>query len=251
MKIVINEKYNNLKGFIETLPARIKRGEGDVIHAGRNQIIGFTVEGVEIAVKRYKPVNFFQQIAYSYFCKTKAEKSFIYAKYFNEHGINSPEEVAYIEANQGLMFRYGYFISLKSDYKPAFSELVDKEDYDKQLATGVAKVLVKMHANGILHGDLNLGNFLYKITDSGEYLFSVIDTNRSKILDREPSEKQCIRNMSTLTFRRDLYAYIAGEYAREKGLDINATKSKALKELTRLEKRKQLKYKWKRRLKIS
>lgn len=190
-------------------------GNGDSVYEGRNTLRIFYLDEHPVMVKRFKRANFFQQIAYSFFRKTKAERAFIYAKEFRERGIDTPQEIAFIEEKERGLFTTGYFISEVCPNPPTYPILVDKADFDHQIAKDVAKEIARLHQAGILHGDLNLGNFLYR-KEGDHYFFSVIDTNRSKLKNRVPDEDACLKNLSTVTERPDLFKFIAREYIRER-----------------------------------
>ena len=65
----------------------------------------------------------------------------------------------------------------------------------------------------------------------------MIDINRSKILDGEPSRQQCLKNMVRITHRRDLYEFIVRAYAKERGWNEDETAQEALILLDEFEKK--------------
>ena len=71
MKTVIAETYRPLEQFIKSIPSLFRRDEGMVIYDKRNQIRRFEHKGLVFVAKRYKRVNFIQQIVYTFFRKTK------------------------------------------------------------------------------------------------------------------------------------------------------------------------------------
>ena len=76
---VIAADCKQLAGFIMMLPERMARGEGRLLHAGRNEVRLFTVGGSALVVKRYKRVNAVQRVAYTFFRRTKARRAYDYA----------------------------------------------------------------------------------------------------------------------------------------------------------------------------
>ncbi len=251
MKIHVNSKYNSLRRFVQEIPQRLEAGEGIVMHDGRNLVRRFDLseEGLQLVVKRYKPVNFVQQIAYTFFCKTKAEKAFLFAKLLREKGFETPEEVAYMEEKRGGLFRIGYFISLYCEYPSTYPLLNSIEAFDKQLATDVAAVIIRLHRSGVFHGDLNLGNLLYHQEADGHYSFSIIDTNRSRFYPKELDRKKCLYNLRRVTNRPDLFEYIIRQYARLRGWDEEETFDEAQKYLQRFIRKNKIKATWKKLLK--
>ena len=105
------------------------------------------------------------------------------------------------------------------------------------LADAVAAQVVLMHSRGILHGDLNLSNFLCTEQD-GHFHFSMIDINRSHFCEGFPTDEACLHNLVRMTHRRDLYEYLIRSYARQRQWDEDATAGKALLLLDHFENRK-------------
>ena len=95
-----------------------------------------------------------------------------------------------------------------------------------------------MHSKGILHGDLNLSNFLYERQEDGQFSFVMIDINRSQFCDGVPSDGTCLNNLVRLTHRRDLYEDLIRRYAVLRGWDADSTARKALSLLDHFENRK-------------
>ena len=250
MKVVINPKYVFLHDFIEKIPQLFMQGEGEVLHEGRNSVRAFELKDgtLRLAVKRYKPVNFVQQIAYTFFRKSKAERAYLFAKELRDRGFSTPYEVAYIEDRKCGLFKVGYFISLRCDDPPVFSTLVPVEDYNRQLAIDLSALFVQMHLKGVQHGDMNLGNFLYKKRKDGHYDFTIIDTNRSHFYDKELDKKQCLLNLRTVTTRRDLFVFLIRKYADIRHWNIQEVEQSAVGYLECFEWKKKKQMKWKERL---
>lgn len=243
MKIEISPAYQFMGKELFKIPRMFDEGKGEIVYSGRNLVRRFLIQGVPVIAKRFKRVNFFQQIAYTFFRSTKAERAFRYAGIFRARGIETPHEIAYIETSEHGLFTVGYFICLACPDPPAFPFLVPKEDYDKELAIDLISFIISMHEKGIIHGDLNFGNFLFrKSPDTGHYLFQAIDINRSLFFDTCPGNNMCLKNLSTITHRRDLFEFMVREYARQRKWDENETLSRTtyyLEKLERKRKRKQ------------
>lgn len=237
MKLIISPGFRNLKSWLNDISRLFDSQDGVIVHQGRNTIKNFTLDGIPVTIKRFKRVNLAQQIAYTFFRKTKAERAFRYASIFRQRGISTPQEIAYAEIKRHGLFTTGYFISATCPYPPAFPALVDNPGYDRQLATDLARHIAEMHRKGIVHGDLNLGNFLYHKNNSGHYDFTVIDINRSKFYNSPPPQKICAKNLRTLTHRRDLFRFMVEEYAKAMGWETKTMLEAATKELEKLESR--------------
>ena len=242
---VIAADCKQLAGFIMMLPERMARGEGRLLHAGRNEVRLFTVGGSALVVKRYKRVNAVQRVAYPIFRRTQARRAYDYAAELLSRGISTPRAAAYMETYRCGLFTTGYFVSDACPDPPAFDELVARRDFNRPMADSLAAFIVEMHSKGVLHGDMNFGNFLYRRDPAGGYAFTVIDTNRSRFRDGWPTRGECIANMRTMTHRRDVYSYIVRRYAALRGWDEDLTLAEALACLDRFERKHRRKDKMK------
>ena len=235
MKLVIDPNYQSYADFLRRLPQLFAEGEGEVVYQKRNEVRRFQLDGMSLMVKRYKKVNALQQVVYTFFRKTKACRAFLFAREFRKRAIETPEEVAYLETTNRLgLFTVGYFVSREVEGTESHLLLREVKEYDPLLADAVATQVVLMHSRGILHGDLNLSNFLCR-EENGEYRFSMIDVNRSHFTEGWPTDDQCIQNLVRITHRRDLYEYVIRAYARQRGWDEEKTFEKALKKLESFE----------------
>ena len=234
MKIVVAPEYDVLASEIARLPLLMEEGQGETVYDGRNRVARFIVGGRSVMVKRFKRVNPVQQVVYTFFRKTKAERAYRYADEFSRRGVQTPQRIAYMECREWGLFTVGYFVSAEAEGTGCHELLREVEDFDRGLADAVAGQVLLMHSSGVLHGDLNLTNFLCTKEDDG-YHFTMIDINRSKFTAGMPSDEACLKNLVRLTHRRDLYDCLVRCYARRRGWDEDATAAKALRLLERFE----------------
>lgn len=220
MKVVINPKCEAERPFIEQLPIIFEK-EGEFIYNKRNQVKRFLVDGKERMVKRYKTPSLIQRIIYSTIRTTKARRAFEFACKMRSSGIDTPEGVAYIEQRDGFLFSTGYFIAEACYDEDLRGVLRDQDIFDKELADQLAAFLVFMHEKGVMHGDLNLSNILYR-KEGDHYHFTVIDTNRS-IFKKHLTQLECLNNLKRLTHRLDLMDYIIRRYAQLRNWDEEET----------------------------
>lgn len=237
LKVAINPEYGSLTDFLMSLPDLFKEGRGEVLYAGRNEVRLLCEGGLRLVAKRYKRVNVVQRVVYTFFRRTKAERAYTFAGILRERGVDTPKEVAYLEESRNGLFETGYFVSLECPYPPAFDRLVPPKDFDADMATRLSAFIDYMHSRGVLHGDMNFGNFLYHTDDSGECRFTVIDTNRSHFRQGYPSRKECLWNFRTTTHRRDVFRYMVAEYARLRRWDVDGTVEEAVRYLDKFERR--------------
>jgi tRNA A-37 threonylcarbamoyl transferase component Bud32 len=199
---------------------------GKTLHDERNVIKSYHLKTTdntskEVIVKRYKRPNPFQRIVYSFFRKSKAERSFFNAQELRNRGVETPHEIAFIEQKKHLLLEYGYYISESIYDPPIEKELILPADFNKNMAESFANYAVQLHAKGILHHDLNSTNVLYHEMENGDYTFSIIDINRMKIFAEKkyPPAKACLRSLTKFTTRMDLFEYVVRCYCNTRNLN--------------------------------
>ena len=97
MKTVVDSLFAAQTPLIRQLPAMIARGEGETVYDHRNRVVRLRHEGLTLMVKQFKRVNLIQQVVYTFFRKSKAERAYLFAEAFHRHGIDTPQRVAYME----------------------------------------------------------------------------------------------------------------------------------------------------------
>lgn len=238
MRVIIHPDYNDLTDFIKQLPETFFH-TGELLYEGRNTVKRYHVGGHTLVVKRYKHPNIYQRVTYTFFKQSKTERAYRFAARMRELGIDTPHEVAFIETKRRGLFTIGYFVSLNCDYPPVSTTMAANE-FTPPLAESLARFLVELHEKGILHGDLNPTNILYHTDDTGQYRFSLIDTNRSKF--KRPTRDDCLKNLKRLTHRRELLTYITTLYARLRGWDVDRCVKQEMGYLDRYENKENFKF---------
>ena len=76
MKIVVDERFQHLAAEIGRLPQMMDEGQGQTVYNSRNRVVRFIMGEQPMMVKRFKRVNLVQQVVYTFFRKTKAERAF-------------------------------------------------------------------------------------------------------------------------------------------------------------------------------
>lgn len=238
MKIVINPGYQELADFIKMLPQKFTQ-LGTIFHDGRNCVKEMKYQQRKFIVKRYKKPHIFQRIAYTFWRKSKAERAYLFSLKLNQLGIDTPIGIGYIEVRHSGLFDQGYFISEVCPDKSLATEAL-ANNLTPPLINALAAFLVSLHRQGILHGDLNLTNILYHCDPSGEFKFTLIDTNRTKF-KTNPSMNLCATNLCRLTHNRTLITEIARQYARLRQWDASHFQQQLIKALDKLEDKENLK----------
>ena len=111
MKKVFHKSFRvhqeTIDSFIENFNVTgVGFGDGD-----RNTIKLFELDGHTINIKSFKVPNIFNQIAYRFLRKSKAQRSFEYANILLDSGIGTPQPIAYYEFSTALLFKKSFYVS--------------------------------------------------------------------------------------------------------------------------------------------
>jgi len=224
IKLVINEQYRNIEGFIKDLPTRFSQS-GEVLFSGRNMIKSFDVDNVKLNVKSFKKPIFINQIIYSTFRKSKAERSYQYAFRIKEKGFKTPDPVAYMEIKEWGLLKHSFYISIQEEFDGLLRELrYGTLDEHKELIYQFALYTANLHNNQILHLDYSSGNILYKKADN-KYTFYLVDLNRMKFDKPIDLATGCF-NFRRLWGSDEMISYFVKEYAKARNFDEKACLSK-------------------------
>lgn len=143
-----------------------------------------------------------------------------------EKGINTPREIAYIELREGILMSDSFFVS-EPCALPSLSKILGNGQFDRNAADALARQLAVMHEKGVMHGDLNLTNILYKKDENNNFTFWFIDTNRSSFIQADKND--CLDNLKRLTHDRKLMRYVVSRYAETRGWDVDETVAGVMK----------------------
>lgn len=181
----------------------------------RNKIKLFDLKGKTINIKSFKKPNLINKIAYKFFRKSKARRSFEYANVLLEHNIGTPEPIAYFEKHDFLGLKDSYYVSEHLETELTFRELVTIPDYPDHdnILRQFTKFSFDLHERGIEFLDHSPGNTLIKKVAEGKYNFYLVDLNRMQfhsIMDFDLRMK----NLRRLTPKEEMIAVMSNEYAK-------------------------------------
>lgn len=222
MKTVINPDYDQLKSFILNISNTFQT-EGEIIYNERNVLKVYTIDGLEVVVKRFKKPHLINQIAYSFFRPSKAQRSYEYALKLLGKGISTPSPIAYIEDKQTGLLKYSYYICISESQKSHIRQQMLSEIAGKDFYKALARFIAELHNKGILDKDLSPGNVLFN-EENGEFHFSLIDINRMRFLKKIPLKTR-YKNFKRISENAEVINDVAKEYAKICGLDEQKTVS--------------------------
>ena len=199
--------------------------EGKILADGnRNQIKIFDLDDTQITIKAFKVPNFVNKIAYQYFRKSKAQRSYEYACKLLDLGVLTPFPIGYGIASNGLLFGKSFYACKLVNADATFRTLINEEHFPDriEILKAFTRFTYVMHEKQIHFLDHSAGNTLIVTTENG-YEFYLVDLNRMefKPLDFETR----IQNFARLTPKKEMVDIMAEEYARVGNYDMEQTKA--------------------------
>lgn len=188
------------------------------IEGKRNVIKLFEFEGMTINVKSFKIPNLINKIAYRYFRKSKARRSFEYATRLLENGIGTPQPIAYLENYSWLGLNDSYYACEHLQCDLTFRELLERADYPdhENILRQFTRFSYGLHQKGIEFKDHSPGNTLIKKDTDGKYNFFLVDLNRMNFHEKMSFELR-MKNLCRLTPVKDMVKVMSNEYAKISG----------------------------------
>lgn len=181
----------------------------------RNKIKLFDLEDKTINIKSFKIPNIVNQVAYKYFRKSKARRSYEYANRLIENGIGTPQPIAYAENFKLSGLQESFYISEHLQAELTFRELVLDPDYPdhENILRQFTKFSFDLHEKGIEFLDHSPGNTLIKKVSEGKYNFYLVDLNRMNFHDDMDFDSR-MKNFNRLTPKTEMLAVMSDEYAK-------------------------------------
>jgi hypothetical protein len=181
----------------------------------RNIIKLFDLGDKTINIKSFKIPNLINKVAYKYFRKSKAKRSFEYATILLERGIGTPQPVAFLENFNWFGLRDSYYVSEHLVTELTYRELVEIPDYpdNENILRQFTRFSFELHEKGIEFLDHSPGNTLIKKKENGNYEFFLVDLNRMEFHESMTFEMR-MKNLCRLTPLKEMVAVMSNEYAK-------------------------------------
>ena len=217
MKIILNPKYEALREYLNHLEEHFEK-EGKEIFRDRNVLRTLEVDGLTLCVKQYAPLSLKGRIAQRIYKSAKGKKAYFKPLALRERGFESPEPIAYVRYDKGLMQSTTYFVCLLSNYKHSMKDVMDMDEEERlELIKAFAHFVARLHTGGFLHRDFSPSNILFDKPD-GRYHFALIDTNSIEIGRPVSVEKGC-QNLAELDGDDQFFTTLAHAYALARDTD--------------------------------
>lgn len=213
MKNQINPKYNDHKSFLDDCIINFETKGEPFGNQKRNSLRLFSEGEMLVNIKSFKVPNIFNRIAYRFFRKSKAQRSYEYALKLKELGIGTPDPIAYYEQSDKILFGKSYYISQQLSCDLTYRELINDfhyEDYDHILRQ-FTRFTYQLHEKGVEFLDHSPGNTLI-VKNGNDYNFYLVDLNRMnfKFMDFDTRMK----NFARLSKYKHMVEIMSDEYAK-------------------------------------
>lgn len=222
MRLILNPKYKHLREYIEHIDDHFEH-EGHEIHRDRNVVRTLQVDGLTLCVKRYSKNSLSNRVAIKLRMRSsRARKAYIRPLLLRERGFESPEPVAFVRYNTGIINSVSYFICLKSKYDNSMADIMNlPEELRDEVTKEFARYAAHLHKNGFLHRDFSPDNILFGRVDDkmgSRIRFSLIDTNSMRC-GRSVSVKKGCSNFARLLGDETFFRCLADSYAEARQAD--------------------------------
>ena len=210
MKIVVAGSYK--KELVQNILKTIHK-KGKTIYVGRNTLKSMAVADEKWTVKIFKIPHLINKIAYRFFRKSKARRSFEYANKLLDMGVLTPKPIAYAEHTEGVFLLDSFYISKALKYDLTFRELITNLKYPDRIniLQQFTDFTYNLQVSGIHFIDHSPGNTLIIKEKNNRYKFYLVDLNRMHF--GHLNYMQRIENFSKLSLTDEMIEIMAVKYA--------------------------------------
>lgn len=210
---VIHENFKKHETFLDDIVTNFDTKGEDFGNQDRNSLKLFRLEDKTLNVKSFRVPNLINQLAYRFFRKSKAQRSFEYANRLQSLGIGTPQPIAYYEFKGWFLFNKSYYISEQLECDLTYRELTFNHDYPNHdaILRAFTRFTYQLHEKQVKFLDHSPGNTLIKKVGNN-YEFSLVDLNRMEFKPMDLEER--IKNFSKLATDKSLIEVMSDEYAK-------------------------------------
>ena len=184
--------------------------EGEIIYAKRNILRNSN----GFISKQFTTPSWWRGIIYGWFCKSKAQRSYEYAKRIA--GL-TPTPIAYREIRYIGILRQSWYVCKQSECKYTFNNLIHNKSFPNrtQILKEIGCFSAELYKRGIFHRDYSGGNILFN--EDGSKI-EIIDLNRIKFYRYIPIKKG-LKMFERLNIDKDALSIMGTAFAQELELD--------------------------------
>jgi len=217
---IIHIKYQKEENFLNNIISNYDSEGENYGNQDRNSLKLFNLKDKTLNVKSFKVPNLINQIAYRFFRKSKAQRSYEYANKLTQFNIGTPQPVAYYQFTSLLFFKESYYISEHLNYDLTYRELTTNFNYPNHEAIlrAFTRFTYNLHEKGINFLDHSPGNTLIT-TANNNYQFYLVDLNRMEFKIMNFQDR--MQNFARLTPYKEMVQVMSDEYAKIANLNYD------------------------------
>ncbi len=184
--------------------------KGEIIHAKRNILRNYN----GFISKQFATPSLWRGIIYGWFCKSKAQRSYEYAKRIA--GLTSTP-VAYREIRYIGILRQSWYVCKQSECKYTFNDLIHNKSFHNrtEILKAIGCFTAELYKRGIFHQDYSGGNILFN--EDGSRI-EMVDLNRIKFYHHIPIKKG-LKIFERLNIDKEALSIMGTAFAQELDLD--------------------------------
>lgn len=166
---------------------------GELIFKKRNEIKIINGD----AYKLFKVPHLLNRVVYTFFRKSKAERSFLNGIELKRRGVPTPEPKSFHIEKRGLLINRSIYISSYIENYFEIRDVFNLKIADRErILREFGKFIYQLHSKGVLHTDFSPGNTVIQREDRS-FKFYIIDINRLKF--KKLSFQERAKNFSKLS----------------------------------------------------
>lgn len=220
--LVVHPDYAHLAPFLRSLPQRMARGEGEVIHRGRNELRIMHHDGLDLVVKAFHRPHVINRFVYGTLRASKAKRSYANACLLLDLGIGTPQPVGYynVRSTLGLAFDKSYFVTLRSVCTHRYEEFFEHDMPEMpDVLRAIGHITARLHEAGLAHKDYGRANILFGYDKDGQLRIELVDLNR---MAHGPLDIHAgCKNFERLPATPEMHRLMAETYAADRGFDAD------------------------------
>lgn len=195
----------------------------NVLKGDRNIIKSFDIDGLKINIKSFKTPNSFNSFIYKYIRKSKAKRSFEFAKNLLDAKILTPFPIAYVEEFSALGLQRSYYVSKHINYDFDFRDLIHQPKFPDRvnILQQFTEFTFKLHENNVNFFDHSPGNTLIVKRPNNQYDFYLIDLNRMDFESMDFDKR--MHNFRRLWLSKTMVKIMSETYAKLYGKTYQET----------------------------
>lgn len=214
-KFIFNDNQSILgKAEVKTLINNFGDIKNMIGDGRRNKVKIAEISGNKINIKAFKKPNLVNQLAYKFFRKSKAERSYEYANHLLNVSIKTPDPIAYLDYSTLFLYKHGYYVSKHLEHDISYRDLIRETNYPQResILRAFTRFTFQLHENNVNFLDHSPGNTLIRINAENDYEFYLIDLNRMKFMEMDFNLR--MKNFAKLSPKDDMLQIMSNEYSK-------------------------------------